>query len=114
MASHIGGTTVFVHASIQKCIININTTVQNQSWLQLTVLGASVLGLCYVPPPEPPFYSLKSIESEKVQCCGERRKSVSTIEDANARLGGSVWAISQGAGLPETHIHIPRGSFTKC
>lgn len=33
MARHIGGTTVFVHKSFQKCVTDIYTSVQDQVWL---------------------------------------------------------------------------------
>lgn len=45
---HRGGAMVLIHKSLSNCIMNVDTCVRDQVWLQLTVLGAIMLRFCYV------------------------------------------------------------------
>ena len=110
MASHRGGTILFVHKSLRRCITHIDTSVQDQVWLHLTVLGAIMLGFCYVPPSDSPYYDPSSFSSiqEKVKSYEEQGMSVALLGDINARFGGSVRDIPRSANIPDAHRYTYR------
>ncbi len=57
-SSERGGTVVFVKNSIVHLVVNsVDVSVGDQVWLQLKNLQGVLMGSCYIPPCDSPYYS---------------------------------------------------------
>ena len=89
--AHRGGTIVFLKNAINKAVIHVDTTIEDQVWIRFSFASKMLFGFCYVPPFESQYYSHASFASiqEKLKSSCNVDKFV-VIGDMNARFGEFV------------------------
>ena len=83
-----GGTVLLVKNHLSKCIINIDTSVEDQIWLQLNIAPRCQFGFCYITPADSQYYSHESFLAiqEKI-CSNYTHPECLFIGDMNTRFG---------------------------
>ncbi len=66
--AHRGGAVVMVRDSLSREVISVDTSIEDQVWMQLRCAPGIILGFCYIPPRDSPYFSFHSFSviQEKV------------------------------------------------
>lgn len=99
---HRGGTVVMVKNYLAQSTLRVDTSTEDQVWLQFRSLPGVVVAACYIPPSDSPYFSHDSFASiqDKVIENGNEKKYV-IIGDLNARFGEFVRELPMRAELPD-------------
>ena len=83
--SHRGGVLLLVKNYLEKYILNVNTSLESQIWLELSIYPKISFGGVYIPPLASKFYDQSLIAN--IYAYIERKKNVVILGDFNARPG---------------------------
>ncbi len=90
-SSERGGTVVFVRNSIVHLLNSVDVSVGDQVLLQLKNLQGVLMGSCYIPPCDSPYYSHASFAAiQEKLLLSDMSNGYLVIGDMNCRFGGSV------------------------
>ena len=64
-----GGTVLFIKNHLSKCITNVDTSIEDQIWLQLSIAPRHQFGFCYIPPVDSQYYSHESFSAIQEKIC---------------------------------------------
>ena len=83
-----GGTVLLIKNYLSKWIANVDTSVEDQIWLQLSIAPRCQFGFCYIPPADSQYYSHESFSAiqEKI-CSNYTHPECLFIGDMNTRFG---------------------------
>ena len=106
--SERGGVVVLVKNHINEFVHNVDTSVGDQLWLQISIFEHVMFGFCYIPPCDSPYYTHDAFAAiqEKIQSNNMSNGYV-IMGDMNARFGKAVRDLGAMYELPDTHISYP-------
>ncbi len=58
-----GGTALLVKDYISKYVTSVDTSVEDQGWVQFCFAPKCLFGFCYIPPPDSEYFSHDSFAS---------------------------------------------------
>ena len=98
-----GGTVVCVRNSIVNLVHSIDLSIGDQVWLKFKNLQGVLMGFCYIPPCDSPYYSHASFAAiqEKI-ISSNMTNGFIVIGDMNCRFGGLVRDLP--ARIRPTHL----------
>ena len=103
---HRGGTALFIKNYLTPFITNMDQSVPDQVWVQLSCVTGVAFGFCYVPPSDSPYFNHQSFSAiqEKIESFDGDKKFV-VIGDFNARFGSSVRNLPIKSKIPDAHLY---------
>ena len=105
-----GGVAVFVRRHLAASVMRVDTAFTDQVWLQVACLAPFLLGFCYVPPSDSPYFDLRAFSNiqQKVKWCEEANMVPLVMGDVNCRFGVNVQnLIDNSEILPKTSFSYP-------
>ena len=102
-AGHRGGTVVMIRNCFKAQTKVVDTTVDDQVWLQFTCVPKVMFGFCYIPPQDSEYYSHHSFAKVQEKMKANPTLSLCVIGDLNARLGKCVSELPRLACIPHAH-----------
>ena len=105
-----GGVAVFVRRHLSFSVTRVDAAFTDQVWLQLSCLMPFMLGFCYVPPQDSPYFDIGAFGNiqQKVKWCEEMNFAPLIIGDINSRFGSSVNNLLQdGSAIPPGRFSYP-------
>ena len=102
VSGHRGGTVVLVKNYLSSSVMKVDTTTQDQVWLQLKCITNVIFGFCYVPPSDSPYYTYQSFSTmqEKMTEAISGMKFC-IIGDLNSRFGTYVKCLPARSEIPD-------------
>lgn len=89
--AHRGGTVVMVKESLSREVINVDTSIEDQVWMQLRCAPGIIFGFCYIPPSDSSYFSFSSFSAIQEKVADSATSDMfCIIGDVNARFGRSV------------------------
>ena len=85
-----GGTALLVKDYISKYVTSVDTSVEDQVWIQFCFAPKCLFGFCYIPPPDSEYYSHDSFASIQEKIKTSECQEVCITGDLNARFGLKV------------------------
>ena len=103
-----GGMAVFVRRNLAASVTHVDTSFTDQVWLQVACLMPFMIGFCYVPPHDSPYFSMDAFGNvqRKVKLCEELNLAPLIIGDLNCRFGKGVQM------LVSSSVKLPPGKFS--
>ena len=104
--THRGGTALFIKNYLIPCITNMDQSVADQVWVQFSCVIGVVIGFCYIPPSDSPYFNHLSFSAiqEKIRSFDNDKKFV-IIGDLNSRFGSSVRNLPIKSEIPDSHLY---------
>lgn len=105
-SSQRGGTVVMVKNYLYDHIRNIDTSVEDQIWLQFRFAPKVMFGFCYIPPSYSQYYSNESFSSiQERMKVGEACEIFCIVGDLNARFGRFAREFPGLCGVPDSKLY---------
>ncbi len=103
-ATNRGGVCLLLKHHLKSSVLSIDTASIDQVWLRLSVIPDIVLGSCYVPPRDSPFFSLEMLADVQARIRTTPWKYIIT-GDINCRFGPMLGSLdSSVAGVEITRL----------
>lgn len=103
-----GGIVVFVKNHLCNVVHNVDLSVGDQIWLQLSMFEQVLFGFCYVPPCDSQYYSHDAFASIQEEITSNHMGNGYVIMgDMNARFGKAVRDLAAMYELPGMDISYP-------
>ena len=103
-----GGIVVFVKNHLCNFVHNVDLSVGDQIWLQLSMFEQVLFGFCYVPPCDSQYYSHDAFASIQEKITSNHMENGYVIMgDMNARFGKAVRDVATMYELPGMDISYP-------
>ena len=104
--AHRGGTIVFLKNAMNNAVIRVDTSIEDQIWIQFSFAPKIMFGFCYVPPFDSQYYSHVSFsfiqEKLKSGCLVDK---FILVGDMNARFGEYVKEMIHSMELPNGSLY---------
>ncbi len=85
-----GGTALLVKSYLTKYIQWVDTSSQHQVWINFSIYPKLVIGGCYIPPSDSPYFDIDSYSKIQERVMSNKQYEYVVIGDFNARCGQSV------------------------
>ena len=101
-SSERGGTVVLIKNYLYNSIMYVDTSIDEQIWIQLRCAPKYLFGFCYIPPADSQYYSHDSFASiqEKIKTSEMCQRYV-IIGDMNTRFGQLARELTEQVELPD-------------
>jgi len=87
---HRGGTALLIRNNLADSITWMDNATDGQIWLKLSMLPEILIGGCYVPPSDSPYYDISMLANIEAQIMSNINSEFILIGDLNARCGKEV------------------------
>ena len=103
-----GGIVVLVKNHLSSLVHNIDLSIGDQIWLQLSIFEHVMFVFCYVPPCDSQYYSHDAFASIQEKMTSNHMKNGYVVMgDMNARFGKGVRDLAAMYELPGMDISYP-------
>ena len=89
-----GGSALFIRNNLVDCITWMDTSAEGQIWLTLSFLPYVMIGGCYIPPADSPYYDVGAIADIEARMMLNTDSHFIVIGDFNARCSKDVESIA--------------------
>ena len=103
-----GGTAVMVKNCLSNFVYNVDYSIGDQVWFQMSNVEEVLFGFVYIPPSDSPFYSHEAFAAinEKIRS-NYMRNGYVVMGDLNARFGRALRDLPSLYELPEFPFSYP-------
>ena len=103
-----GGIVVLIKNNLSNYVYNVDVSIGDQIWLQLSNIEEVMFGFCYIPPCDSQYYSHDAYASiqEKIRS-NHMRNGYIILVDMNARFGKAVRELASLYEVPDVNFSYP-------
>ena len=102
-----GGTALLVRNYLEKYITWIDTSADGQIWLKLSLLPGIIIGGCYIPPVDSPYYDIRIFADIESRILSNNDCKPIIIGDLNARCATAVASLTETIQLHKLSHYRP-------
>ena len=85
-----GGTVVLVKNWLSEAVFGVDTSIEDQVWMQIRNIPGVLFGFCYIPPSDSQYYNLSAFSYMEEKLSEFKLNGYVILGDMNARFGKNV------------------------